>query len=507
VQLQAAIDALPAPGGLIYMTAGVFTFSEGVTIVNPGVSITGAIGFSQVINKGTDISATSNNITLFTYNPAARTSPFYLGNLTMAGGSPGTGVGVYLQKNVNSMVMENIFFATFGSAAIRIEDDGTGDAWSFANIEMDRVEVETNGEYAFYAKQGGGRALWGLRFNQCHFVGGTIAAFYCEGANNMQFIGGVIENTADGMIIKSSNECNIIGVNFYNWDQGSTSLLDALRLDGVTENINIIGNTFKAGAADSRYAISVLNGTEGIVIANNSLAAPSGGGSIVAPMNIAAGARVYVGPNPGLAGTSEKIITVPSTGGWSKVTANGGDAVQENAIYQTLRAAAAANSTVTRYLDNLPILAYGGLSWNYADWDFPIRFKFAVSRNTNDAEAVSYIQIKDATARGVLAEDGIGISFANMAMTGESYDTARSTVALGNIVVNQTSYIEIVLLPTIGVFFYVNGAYAGAITTIANVPSGNGAAGVNVVLSHGNGAAGVQSDLVVGGIQIEQGGW
>ena len=129
--------------------------------------------------------------------------------------------------------------------------------------------------------------------------------------------------------------------------------------------------------------------------------------------------------------------------------------------------------------------------WDRTDFDNIFIWAFDVSRDAGThADLRARVQLKQAVAEGVLANDGMGIQIQDYDIYGEAFAAAQDTVDLGVTMVANLSYrIAIVLIPNVSVDFYVNEVYRGQIT--AQVPSGPAAGTCYWVLSMDNAAQAV----------------
>lgn len=135
--------------------------------------------------------------------------------------------------------------------------------------------------------------------------------------------------------------------------------------------------------------------------------------------------------------------------------------------------------------------------WDRVDFDNRIMIAFDVSRDAGThADLRARVQLKQANGEGVLANDGLGIQIQNFAIYGEAFAGAQGTVDLGvTMVATYTYRIKIILVPNVGVYFYVNEVYRGVIT--AQIPTGPAAGTCYWVLSMDNGAQDVACVLRV----------
>ncbi len=135
--------------------------------------------------------------------------------------------------------------------------------------------------------------------------------------------------------------------------------------------------------------------------------------------------------------------------------------------------------------------------WDRVDFDNMFIWAFDVSRGTgSEADIRGRVQLKQANAEGVLANDGMGIEIQNLSIFGEAFAGAPGTVDLGVLMTTLLTYrIAIVLIPNVSVDFYVNEVYRGQIT--AQVPTGPAAGTCYWVLSIDNGAVATACQLRV----------
>jgi hypothetical protein len=177
---------------------------------------------------------------------------------------------------------------------------------------------------------------------------------------------------------------------------------------------------------------------------------------------------------------------------WGSTIVNGGSLATSNAFTLWCRAAAQANSSI---IAHTAPHGFAGITYQLINYDRALSLFFSIVRVTTDSEATSFVQLKDVLTIGQLAEKGIGLAIANLTLTGEAYGTSRGTVDLATtLTLNQIYQIEIRLTST-GVEFFVDGVSKGSITTSGQFPTGNGAAGCGLCVSHANGASGTSSDL------------
>lgn len=189
-----------------------------------------------------------------------------------------------------------------------------------------------------------------------------------------------------------------------------------------------------------------------------------------------------------------KEVFFPYTG-WVVSSVNGGSIPTAGPTFVLLRTDAQANSSETVYT-SLVGWSTANLSKYPIDWDLPMSVFFSIERDAADTEAVSRVQVKEATGIGALGEKGFGINLANFTLTGEAYGSSRDTVSLMTIAEDKVYYIEM-RKTTAGVEFLVDNVSKGSITTAGKFPSGDGAGNPTLLASHANGGTGTASDLCV----------
>jgi len=179
-------------------------------------------------------------------------------------------------------------------------------------------------------------------------------------------------------------------------------------------------------------------------------------------------------------------LVVPLNAGWTADCTGSGAQLQAPMQLRVSTGTTASSrggaNTFARGLNS------GGLDCWQIDFDKRIEMLFQAWRDYSDAQAVGRLQLKTTGGEGALTDKGFGLEIANLAVTGEAYGTARSTVALGSLTLKRTKRFRIVHIPGSKVEFYVDDALAGTLTGTA-VPSGSTPDG-KLVLTIINGAAG-----------------
>jgi len=203
----------------------------------------------------------------------------------------------------------------------------------------------------------------------------------------------------------------------------------------------------------------------------------------------------------------ERVFTYPTHNTpveWTTAVIGAGSTVTVGALAMLVYT---GNISPGQALAFLPVVGLrpGG---NPAHVDFSKRLKFSfwVMRQASNADAIAYIQLKQATAHGDLAAAGIGLRVNNMALLGESYGVARGTVALGNLTDTSVHYIAIELDPLIPrIRFWVDGTVVGEQQTSNNIPQAVAAATYYLVIALDNGLTATQCFWRGGELIIKQG--
>lgn len=142
-------------------------------------------------------------------------------------------------------------------------------------------------------------------------------------------------------------------------------------------------------------------------------------------------------------------------------------------------------------------------SWDRVNWSKDIVIDGYLGRGVSEANTVAYVQLKEVNTAGILAQRGIGIAIANLALTLESHDgTTRSTQSAGYSLSNYLSdRFRLVFSSGRYLKLYINDVLKATITT--NLATGAGAATAYFVNSITNGAAGVTDcQMLVGNVKL-----
>ena len=200
------------------------------------------------------------------------------------------------------------------------------------------------------------------------------------------------------------------------------------------------------------------------------------------------------------------FIMIPTVAGWTTVSTGAGNTRQEpmRNMVEITDVNAGSAMAYTKCMGFNIGGNYGSINW---DKHLYLIFNYAIYRSKTDLTRRVQIETGLSPTIGQLAAQGIGFQVVDLAMTGESYGTARGTVSLGNMVeiaAPQYKQIQVVIWldpDTPAVRFYINGSLAGSITNSDHIPSGIASTGC--VLKHSidrsvGGVSGVASVLFHG---------
>ena len=205
------------------------------------------------------------------------------------------------------------------------------------------------------------------------------------------------------------------------------------------------------------------------------------------------------------------FMMIPTAAGWTEVLTGAGNVRQEpmrNLVEILDVNAGSAFAYATAMGFNIGGV-YGNINW---DKHLYLIFNYAIVRSEAALNRRVQIEAKSPPVLGQLTAQGIGFQVIDLAITGESYGTARGTVSLGNMVlISGTNYelIQVVIEldpDTPAVKYYIDGSLAGSITNTDHIPSGLSTIGTRLKHSIDRadvGLAGVASVLFHGKIWQE----
>ena len=183
------------------------------------------------------------------------------------------------------------------------------------------------------------------------------------------------------------------------------------------------------------------------------------------------------------------IVIADYVNGWTFAAVAGG--TQQSALNQMyIETSATANSSELQRILCPHLSAPDGA--NQHDWDMRKRWLigFNLAIANADAQASAALQFKAATTIGDLGAVGLGVQCANLALSGESYGSARGSVSIATLTAGKSYHVGIELFPGLKVDYYLDGVLTATQSTAANVPNALFAANGNIFAKVANGAAG-----------------
>lgn len=140
------------------------------------------------------------------------------------------------------------------------------------------------------------------------------------------------------------------------------------------------------------------------------------------------------------------------------------------------------------------------------DWSKKLRLYMQLASSAQNVNTTLHIQLKHTSAIGALADKGIGLKLANLALTGESYNSELGSNALLSLSNSIGYLIEIRHYPaTPKVEFWVDGVLKATESTSTKVPQAGYATGDDyLVISADNGVTSESGTYYLSGIWIWQ---
>tara|TARA_Y100000310_G_C20701833_1_gene830682 strand:+ start:5829 stop:6497 length:669 start_codon:yes stop_codon:yes gene_type:complete len=117
-------------------------------------------------------------------------------------------------------------------------------------------------------------------------------------------------------------------------------------------------------------------------------------------------------------------------------------------------------------------LGSGDVDGREVNWDKDLRLFFILMSRADTANTTAAIQLKATGAAGNLADLGVGVQLANLALTSESYGSARDSNAIATLTTLRDYLIEIRVNAGTNVEFYLDGVLQVTHTGTA-LPTGN----------------------------------
>jgi parallel beta-helix repeat protein len=306
--INAAIAALPAAGGTVYLREGTYTIDGAINLPN-NVTLTGAgnasviylkstlgaVSFGMVTNSGTDHITVSN--LKIDGNSSNQTGSNVEGiKMTSVGSGSGTtgktGVKIQQVTIVNTPIY-GIDLASSRNSVVTgnslINDSGVGtyslyvSSSQYNTISNNVVEGATSGGIVLSSStyntvtgnivQATGRGIYVLASSYNTVSGNTVngnsgaGVILGAGGNNTISGNNLSANSSEGIqIFAGSVRNNITGNTLY--DNGAASATSSLSVDATSAN-NLITSNLITDTAGSGFAIAIASGAAGTYLSNN----------------------------------------------------------------------------------------------------------------------------------------------------------------------------------------------------------------------------------------------
>jgi hypothetical protein len=196
--IQAAIDALPANGGVLVVPPGIFRVGSALTLRN-GVTIQG---------DGIDVSIlkqTSTSANLFT---GSNVHDIAIRDIELQGPASGTGKGIAIAKGVGNHIayldFSNVYVTGFGSHGIDLENPIVS--------RFNGVKAEANGGWGFYLHgQNGGAAGTSTVLTDCYANANTTGGYWVFNMAYSNLIGCAADHNPVGYRLEDCIGTNMVG--------------------------------------------------------------------------------------------------------------------------------------------------------------------------------------------------------------------------------------------------------------------------------------------------------
>jgi len=269
VEIQAAIDSLPATGGCIYIKEGTYNLNDTITIINPNVSIIGC-GNSTIFttNVAIDIFTIGDGLAIIGHNNIILENFFIDGNAAANRGIYATTWVNYLRIfklwiydcNQEGIYASGPVDSFWTIANCHIHSNGGG---VFPNINLIDITLCVISGNTIY---GGGTAIeittGGANIFTSNYVSATIYGVYLNGCSNIIVSNNRISSTGlENIYLTDSSYNNIDGNNLEN------SSRDGIELAGNSDYNTIHGNIID-GSINWGINISVATCNENFVTNN-----------------------------------------------------------------------------------------------------------------------------------------------------------------------------------------------------------------------------------------------
>lgn len=474
VEINAAIAALPASGGSIYLTEGTFKVSDTilmdkeVALLGAGIDITyieQAVGATAAITK--------------VYRAASPAIPFGLmSGFRIKGNGVATTPAIQLGRNCPDFKLTSIWISGHAGNCIQIDADA---GWDFI---LEDLIVESNTGNGLVAAAN----LSGI-IRGCSFVANKIGVELGGGlSSRWEITGGrIMKNAQHNLKVISPGSFSISGTMITDAG-GKTPTLNTyddilLTTDGAIGIRSVmIANIPYMGAfgvdGSTRYCINIDR--NGVSLANAVIA--------IDGVNFHSPATDAIKLDTTLNLKNVRIRNV--NGAWAildpyamarephmrwdnmtSVVAGTGNSSINLANSISLWTGASASSSALRYTGHLVGLTRPGVHYGYFEYDSPLRMIFEIARELEGDNPVAYMQLKAANTIGDLEGKGLGVKVSAFDLTAEAHDgterTETSIMTMGNAAMYM---VDIILIPGKSIIWLVDGVVKVIQTT--KLPSG-----------------------------------
>ena len=301
VQIQAAIDALPAAGGRVVLSEGNFYIAATINIRHQlWLSGSGIHATQLYLIDGVD-----DNMIEYDHGGDGVTLWLTLEQMTLSGNkaNQAAGHGIYIPAapdTLSDVRLRDMYILNF-------KEDGIHLLYNW-NYKLDNLVVEYNDGYGLYLAAGNEATIKG-----CHITSNTLSGVYsASNQYRTTFLGGEYARNGEHGIHIVGPDNAIIGATFV--DNSQTVANTSSDVRAYPSNIKVIGCNFLA-TTDSKYHVSVVATTTGMVVVGNTF-----GGAATAPMEIA-GATIYAHQNAGY------VMPGEIRSSWGTLTAGNANAI------------------------------------------------------------------------------------------------------------------------------------------------------------------------------------
>jgi parallel beta-helix repeat protein len=272
VEIQAAIDALPAGGGKVVLSEGTFNTNATVTIDGKPVSIVGQGMYATIVKL-----SNSSNVNIISVGLTTSVNGFYLGYLTLDGNKANqtSGSGLSLNRAPNG-VIDHVRITSTKERGI------TGTGFSFVKATVRDSVIENADDWGISVdnmldfKVEGGRFdgnTEGVRFTQSGPAGvATVTgAFFRNNGTAVEF-NGIEMGTAQGLHLVGNTGVGIHGLDT-EYFSAIGNIIEDGQVNGIDSgralHVTIVGNIVKSisGGAEQR-GILVYRAISGVVDGN-----------------------------------------------------------------------------------------------------------------------------------------------------------------------------------------------------------------------------------------------